>query len=479
MLNAPMDHLPRRDSARRPPRADDGCDRRLIIKMEVIVKATADFAKIMVVDGARSFTDHDMHSPLPRRSFLQGAGIAIALPMLEAMTPAANAAVSPARPVKRFVCLSNNYGVYRDGFFARSDQAGVDYAMPETLRPLAKHRRDLTLFSNLDHGNTIGHQGVPVLLSGVRPHLAAHYPEGNLSVDQRIAEHEGAATRFPSMTLKVNESNFVSFTRTGVQVPAIDLRTMYRALFLADPADKKATAAERLKRQNSILDVVMEQAKGVDKQLGKRDQRKFAEYLEAVRRLEKKIEQQQPWLDKPKPNPERAEPPQGKGTEADLRAMVELIALAIQTDSTRAITLSSGFANGDFGLQGGYHGFSHHGERETHIAALKLIERNKMTQMAHLMDLLKAQEDVVNGGSLLDHTTILWGCGMATGPHSTKNLPLILAGGGFKHGQHQVYPEDAHRVPAANLLLSILQNHGLKIDRFGTSTGTLSQLEWS
>ena len=352
--------------------------------------------------------------------------------------------------------------------------------MPETLKPLERHRKDLTVFSNLDHGNTVGHQGVPVLLSGVRPHLAAHYPEGNISVDQKIAEFVGAETRFPSMTLRVNESNFVSFTRTGVQVPAIDLRGMYRALFLADAPEKKATAAERLKRQNSILDVVMEKAKSVNKELGKRDQRKFAEYLDAVRTMEKKIAQQQPWLDRPKPKTERPEPPQGKGTEPDLQAMVELIALAIQTDSTRAITLSSGFVNGDFGLNGGYHGFSHHGERPDHVAALKLIEKNKITQMAHLIDLLKAQEDTINGGTLLDHTAVMFGCGMATGPHSTKNLPLVLAGGGFKHGEHKVYSDEpTKRIPAANLLLSILQNHGLEIDRFGTSTATLPNLEWS
>lgn len=424
-----------------------------------------------------------MRTPLNRRRFLKGAGVAIALPMLQAMVPAARAAAGTVattarKPVKRFVCLSNNYGIYKDTFFPSADQAGADYDMPQTLKPLEKHRADFTVFSNLDHGNTIGHQGVPVLLSGVRPHLAVHYPEGNISVDQKIAEYVGAQTRFPSMTVKVNESNFVSFTRTGVQVPAIDVRGMYRALFLADAQDKKASAAERLKRHNSILDVVNEQAKSLNKDLGKQDQRKFEEYLESVRTLEKRIAQQQPWLDRPKPKTDRPEPAQGNGTEADLKAMVELIALAIQTDSTRAITLSSGFANGDFGLKGGYHGFSHHGERPDHIAALQLIERNKMTQMAHLIDLLKAQEDTLNGGTLLDHTTILFGCGMATGPHSTKNLPLLLAGGGFKHGQHMVYPEEqTKRVPAANLLLSILQNHGLDIDRFGTSNGTLTGLE--
>jgi hypothetical protein len=419
-----------------------------------------------------------MRVPLKRRSFLKGAGVAIALPMLEAMAPVGRAAIQPARPVKRFVCLSNNYGIYKKTFFPSSEQTTSDYQMPETLKPMEKHRQDFTVFSHLDHGNTIGHQGVPVLLSGVRPYMAAQFPEGNISLDQKIAEFVGAETRFLSMTLRVNESNLVSFTRTGVQVPAIDVRQMYRALFLADTNEKKATAAERLKRQNSILDVVLEKARSVNRELGKQDQHKFAEYLEAVRTLEKKIVQQQPWLDRPKPTTERPEPSQGNGTEADLRVMVELIALAIQTDSTRAITLASGFVNGDFGLSGGYHGFSHHGERPDHIAALNLIEQNMMTQTAYLIDLLKAQQDAVNGGTLFDHTSILFGCGMATGPHSTKDLPLLLAGGGFKLGQHLVSPEEkGQRIPAANLLLSILQNHGLEIDRFGPSTGTLAGLE--
>ncbi|MDP6358046.1 MAG: DUF1552 domain-containing protein, partial [Planctomycetota bacterium] len=407
------------------------------------------------------------------------AGVSIALPLFESLTPAAHADKA-GKPVKRFVCLSNNYGIYKKAFFPGKEQAGASYDMPETLMPLEKNRKHFTVFSHLDHGNTIGHQGVPVLLSGVRPHLASNYPEMNMSVDQKIAEYVGAETRFPSMTVRVNESNFVSFTRTGVQVPARDLRQMYRALFLADSQDRKATAAERFKRHNSILDVVMGRAKAVNKGLSKQDQHKFGEYLDAVRTLEKKIVQQEPWIDRPKPKTDRPEPPQGKGTEADLKAMVELIALAIQTDSTRAITLSSGFVSGDFGLKGGYHGFSHHGNRETHVAALKLIENNMMRQMSHLIDLLKAQEDSINGGTLLDHTAILFGCGMATGPHSTKDLPLLLAGGGFKHGEHKVYPEEkGKRIPAANLLLSILQNHGLEIDQFGTSKGTLKGLEWA
>ncbi len=415
---------------------------------------------------------------LNRRNFLKAAGVAIALPMLESL-PELQAAQKAKKPVKRFVCLSNNYGVYQKAFFPDVNQPGANYEMPETLKALEKHRKDVTLFQNLDHGFTGGHQGVPVFLSGVRPILAHNYAEGNISLDQKLAEHHGSATRFPSMTLGVRERNLLSFTRTGVQVPSIDMRAAYRAMFFEDTPEKKISQADRFKRQNSILDVVKDQAKSLNGELAKQDQQKLEEYFDSVRTLEKKIQQQEPWLERPKPKAPIEEPKPGNGTEEQLKAMIEIIALALQTDSTRAITCVSGFANGDFGLNGGYHGFSHHGERDEPVAALKKIEGFQISMMSHLIDLLKAQEDPINGGTLFDHTSILYGCGMASGTHSTKNMPLVLAGGGYKHGEHKVYPEpDGQRVPAANLLLSILQNSGLEIDRFGSSAGTLRGLEW-
>ena len=413
---------------------------------------------------------------MERRRFLRAAGVAIALPMFESRTPVSRAAPA-SRPVKRMVCLSNSYGVYHKAFFPET--AGRDYAMPPTLMPLEKHREDFTVFSNLDHGLTGGHVCVPTFLNGIRPTSAAAYPEGNISMDQKAAEFVGAATRYPSLALKVKEANKISITSTGVQVPAIDVVGMYRKLFLDDPVATKQQQRVRLKRHSSILDAVLDRAKAVHRELGKQDQQKFGEYLDSVRSLEKKIEQQTPWLDRPKPKTEMAEPRPAKQTADEMRIMMELMALAIETDSTRIMTLASGFVNGDFGLEGGYHGFSHHGERPELTSALKLIERNQIAQMAYLIDLLKAKEDPINGGTLFDHTMILFGCGMAKGTHSCKNLPLVLAGGGFKLGEHRVMPEDGpKRVKACNLLLSMLQNFGLEVDRFGTSTGTLTELEW-
>ena len=418
-----------------------------------------------------------MRTQLTRRNFLRAGGVAIALPMMESFTPLARAAEGK-KSVKRMVCLSNNYGIYQKAFFPT--EAGRGYVLPPTLRPLEKHRKDFSVFSNLDHGLTGGHACVPTFLNGIRPDMASSFPEGNISMDQRAAEFIGAATRYSSMTLKVKESNQTSFTRTGVQVPAIDVTAMYRKLFLEESAEAKKQERLRLQRHGSILDTVMERAKALNRELGKQDQEKFAEYLDSVRGLEKKIDQQQPWLDQAKPKTEMAEPRPSQQTADEMKIMMELMALAIETDSTRVMTLSSGFANGDFGLQGGYHGFSHHGELPEKTAALKLIEGNQIAQMAYLIELLKGKEDTINGGTLLDHTMILFGCGMATGTHSCKNMPLVLAGGGFKLGDHRAMPEGkTERVKACNLLLSMLQNFGLEVDQFGTSTGTLTGLEWA
>ena len=290
-----------------------------------------------------------MRTTLTRRNFLRAGGVAIALPMMESLSPVAQAA-DGKKPVKRMVCLSNNYGVYQKAFFPT--KGGSDYEITPTLQPLTKHRKDFSVFSNLDHGLTGGHACVPTFLNGIRPDMSSSFPEGNISMDQKAAEFVGAATRYPSMTLKVKENNQTSFTRTGVQVPSIDVTAMYRKLFLEDSLDARKKERLRLKRHGSILDSVLDKAKAVNRELSKQDQGKFAEYLDSVRSLEKKIDLQKPWLDRPKPKTEMEEPRPQSQTADEMKIMMELMALAIETDSTRIMTLSSGFANGDFGLQG-------------------------------------------------------------------------------------------------------------------------------
>lgn len=417
---------------------------------------------------------------LQRRHFLKGVGVTLALPMLEAMAPvgAAARAASATRPVKRMVVFSNAFGMYPSAFFPK--EVGADYRMPELLRPLERHRNDMTIFSNLDHGLNIGHSGTPTLLNGIESKNANHFPEGNISVDQRAAEWLKATTRFPSLQTGVRgANNHLSWTRNAVNLPGIGCQDLYNKLFLDLDEKGRAQQDERFEQECSILDVVHTQAKSVHRKLGKNDQHKLDEYLTSVRGLEKRIAQQSQWLHKDKPSTKMTAPYDAfESTAEEHEIHMELLALALETDSTRIITTEFGTQGGDHGLQLSYHAYSHHGELPELVESLIAIEKFQMQHIADFLDRLKKTADPLNGGNLLDHTMVLFGCGMSTGHHSNKNLPMFLAGGGFKHGEHKAFPADKHRkVPACNLLLAMLQNFGLEIDRFGTSTGTFTGLE--
>tara|TARA_Y100001934_G_scaffold11661_1_gene14761 strand:+ start:11833 stop:13140 length:1308 start_codon:yes stop_codon:yes gene_type:complete len=404
-----------------------------------------------------------------RRTFLRGTGVALALPVQDAM------GAVKAGKVKRMVVFSNAFGMYPDAFFPK--EAGANYRMPELLQPLERHRKQLTVFSNLDHGLNLGHAGSATFLNGIEAQDAAHFPDGNISMDQRAAEWMKAATRFPSLQTSVRGGKHrMSWTRNAVNLHAIGCRSLFDQLFLDLDAKGRAKQGERFEQENSILDVVRDQARSVHLRLGRNDQDKLEEYLTAIRGLEKRFAQEAQWLHRDKPRTQLAAPDQKVADTATEHEMhMELLALALQTDSTRIITTEFGTQNGDHDLPLSYHAYSHHGERPELVQGLMAIEKFQMGHIARFLDRLKRTEDPLNGGNLLDHTMVLFGCGMSTGHHSNKNLPLFLAGGGFKHGEHKVFPADkSDRTPACNLLLTLLQQFGLEIDQFGTSTGTLS-----
>ena len=414
-----------------------------------------------------------MTQRIDRRTFMRGAGVAIALPMLEAMP--VQATRGSAAPVKRLVCATNGFGMYRDAFFPK--KPGPGYVMPKLLKSFEAVRKDVTVLSNLDHGLSGGHECTPTLLTGIHLKHAHRFPEGNVSLDQKAAEFVGAATRFPSIQCGAGGGPAISWTRSGVSRPPRDAARTFEALFLEGSKEEKQKLAHDLKVNRSILDTVNSQAKSIRRTLGPSDQRKLDEYLTAIRNLEKTFVMSQGWLDKPKPRVDQEAPPSIKSITS-LEIQYDLIALALQTDSTRIATLSADTATADFNLKYSYHKYSHHGHVPELVTGLLTIEGYQMDQLARFIGKLKALDDPINGGSLLDHTMILFGTGMATGGHSTKNLPLLLAGGGFKHGEHKVYPEETRkRVPASNLLLSMLLNFGVETDRFGQSTGTLPGLE--
>jgi hypothetical protein len=425
-----------------------------------------------------------------RRFFLRATGVSLALPLLKslggrvfaqnsAVGSLAGKAADADRPM-RMVCIGNLLGFYPPAFFP--EKTGADYELPESIASLEPHRKDFTLYSGLDHGVKGGHFAMSSFLSGVRTADAKGMPEGNITLDQRAAETMGGATRFPSLTLGSEEGIhggcLMSWTRSGTRVPPISTpRELFRTLFVSDDAASLATSMDRLDLKGSILDSIHGDAKSLERHLGQRDKEKLEEYFTSVRDVEKQIELHRKWASVPKPDSTMDEP-ENTDFVSDLPVMYDLIALALQTDSTRIATLEIGgdFEASAFELKAGYHALSHHGQREEAIAGLIKMERYQTEQFARFLAKLKSIED--GAGTLLDHSMVLFGSGMGNAnSHTNTHLPIILAGGGFKHGEHKAYPaKGADRQPLCNLYLSMLHHFGAEVESFGTSSGTFTGL---
>ena len=429
-------------------------------------------------------------SLLTRRFFLRAAGVSLALPLLESLGGrvfAQNSSVG-ALPGKaagtqrpqRIVCIGNLLGFVPQSFFPT--KTGADYELPVSIEPLKPLQKDFTLFSGLDHGVKGGHFAMSSFLSGVRTADAKAMPEGNITLDQRAAETLGGATRFPTLALGsesgIHGGCLMSWTRSGTRVPPISTpRELFRKLFVTDGAADLAASLDRLDLKGSILDAVQGDAKSLERQLGQRDKEKLDEYFTSVRDVEKQIELRRKWAHVPKPDPKMGEP-QNKDFVSDLPVMYDLIALALQTDSTRIATLEIGgdFEAAAFDLKSSYHALSHHGMRDEAIQGLVKMERYQVEQFARFLAKLKSIED--GAGTLLDHSMVLFGSGMGNAnAHTNSNLPIVFAGGGFKHGEHKEYPaKGLGRQPLCNLYLSMLQRFGAEVKSFGTSTSTLTGL---
>jgi hypothetical protein len=421
---------------------------------------------------------------LSRRTLLRGAGVALGLPFLDAMLPSIRAAgASATKSPMRMVCVANPLGMLPEAFFPEG--VGADYELPQSLAALAPQRDQLTIFSHLDHDISGGHRGVHAFLSGLRDKEAADWPEGNISVDQRAAESVGGQTRFPSLVVSAGRdegevSCKASWTRNAINIPPVDKASeLFQALFLEEDAAARTRQAQRYELNASILDAVNEHAKLLEQKLGQTDRAKLDEYLTSVREVEKRLNMSREWLDRPKPVVEMSPPVDGGFTDA-LPMMYDLLALALQTDSTRVASLSiPGTLNtGELGLDGSYHGFSHHGKSPVLQKGLLVIEKTQMEQ--HARFLAKLRSIVEPGGeTLLDRTMVLFGSGMGNASsHSNKDLPILLAGGGFRHGEHKAYPTEPHRrVPLCNLFTTMLQRFGVEIEKFNTGSGTLAGFE--
>ncbi len=417
-----------------------------------------------------------------RRFILRSMGATLALPglcSLSAKALAGNPTVQVAKGAgigaRRFVAIGNLLGYQTKQLFPKT--TGSDYEKTALLEPLWEQRKLMTVFRGLDHGVKGGHFAVHSFLSGVLNSEAQNRPTGNVSIDQFLAEEIGHQTRFPSLTVGseggIHGGCQLAWTKSGVRVPpTTNPAELFDKLFASDSADRRSRREQENLVQASILDSVREEAKRLSGQVNQEDKAKLEEYFTSVRDVEKRLELRQRWTHLPKPVAPFAKPANRNAVD-DLPLMYELIALALQTDSTRIATLEIG---GDFlpqhlGIKKDYHGISHHGNDPESIAALITLERYQIAQYGKFIGRLAQMKD--GEGTMLDSTTVLFGSGMGdANSHRNTDLPILLAGGGYKHGQfREVAREVSHKVPLCNLFVDIAQKMGVETHAFGSSTG--------
>ena len=428
-----------------------------------------------------------MAKALPRRTVLRAAGASLALPLLDAMRPAfaRAAAGSPAadRDVpRRMLAINVDLGFLPDAFFPEG--AGRGYDLSPYLKPLAKRRDDFTVFSGMSHPEVDGGHSADVSFLTGAPHPLSAGFRNTISLDQLAAREIGHRTRFPSLALRVGPGNgSLSFTADGVRLPAEMVPSrVYRQLFVDGTPAEQAAQIRRLREGRSLMDAFGGQIDSLKKQVGGPDRDRLDQYLTAVRDVERRLEANQEWETRPKPAVDAPEPKDNLepgALVARTRTMYDLARLALETDSTRLISILVTQAfNPKVDLPGvemPHHALTHQASQEASRTQLETVELAQMGELARLVDGLAAVTE--DGERLLDRTMVLQGSNLGNaGRHDNSNLPMLLAGGGFRHGQHLAFDRDRNR-PLCDLYVSMLQRMGLEVDRFGTGTTTLTGLE--
>lgn len=427
-----------------------------------------------------------MPKPINRRRFvLQSLGATIALPGLPSLMANATGGNSAVKATKgagvgarRFVAVGNLLGFQQKHFFPETE--GKNYEETRLLKPLAANREHMTIYRGLDHGIKGGHFAVHTFLSGVLHHESQNRPDGNVTIDQFIADEVGMETRYPSLTIGseggIHGGCQLSWTKSGVRVPPITgPAELFEKLFVTDSKERRVQKAQENKLQASILDSVLEDANRLSKRVNHEDKDKLDEYFTSIRDVEKRLEVRQRWVDQPKPKAP-FEKPADRNTVEDLPMLYEMMALALQTDSTRVATLEIGgcFLPQDLGIDKSYHGLSHHGNDEESIGHLLTLETYQIEHFGKFLTRLAGIQD--GEQTLLDSTAVLFGSGMGNGnSHTNTDLPIVLAGGGYSHGEYRKVPsKGAGKVPLSNLFVDIAQRMGVEKDAFNESTGTFS-----
>jgi hypothetical protein len=412
---------------------------------------------------------HIPSHPLNRRAFLRGAGVTLALPFLEAMQPAFGAQAATAIP-RRMVCIQTNMGILPQFFFPEA--AGRDYASTAYLERLQAHRDQITVFSGVSYpGVDGGHTAEKCFLTGT-PHPARGGFRNGISLDQFAAEEIGNQTRHPSLVLAVtNENATMSFTRNGAPIPSEqNPKKLFERLFIQGNNKEVSANVEALQRGRSLLDFVSDESQRLSRTLSKNDQSRLDQYYTAVRELEQRLHSAEEWEYKPKPAVTAKAPNEITDAKEFVRRTeqtFDVMKLALETDSTRVISL---FIDTTV-----IHNITHHGNRPEVLGELRGHEERQFDALNGFLSALRSTQE--HGDTLLDRTQILYGtCMGSANSHSNVNLPVLLAGGGFKHGQHLAF-DKVNNHPLTNLHVSMLQRIGIQTGAFSTGKTTMRGLE--
>ena len=428
------------------------------------------------------------NNPLSRRSFLKGTGVALALPLLEAMCPVltrrSQAAATEAP--RRLLAICNNLGVLPDRFFPEG--SGREYKLSPYLSELSEHRADFTVLSGVSHPGVDGSHSSDVSFLTAAPHPASGGFRNSISLDQFVAREIGHFTRYPSLTLGVNVKEgrrSLSWTDGGVLIPCENQASeVYKRLFLQGSEAEVERQIRKLRLGQSIMDGLADESRTLYRRLGAGDRDRLDQYLTAVREVEQRMVKAQEWERLPKPTPPLPMPEDPSENSAYMektRLMYQMARLALQTDSTRSITLlldsnnSPTIAVEGAEISDGYHNLSHHGQSEKKLAQLDAIDRAHMKLLGQLLSELKDVQE--QEGTLLNNTMVMYGSNFGdANKHTTDNMPVLIAGGRLRHGQHLAFDREKN-YPLPNLFVSMLQSMGIEADRFASSTGTLRGLE--
>lgn len=405
---------------------------------------------------------HTTRPAVSRRAFLRGAGITLSLPWLEAMSTTARSAttagsIAAGEIPKRAVFTMWGLGLNGRDFTPK--ETGSEYTLSPILKPIEAHRRDFSVISGLKLTHSGGHGGDRTFLTGTNTHEAGC--KLRVSCDQELAAAIGGGTRYPSLVLGIKrgtgfgnaQDNTLSWTRNGTPIPAENRpHVLFDQLFRPDTAETLAQREGEFARRTSVLDSVRDEAKKLEAGLGKVDRGKLDEYLTGIRDLEKKMQDEKSWLHKPKPEVAAIDFGNAQGLDPEKsgldyrryqRLMFDVIALALQTDSTRVISYQPRMDNSDgtgaykaMGNPYGYHEMTHHGEDPDKLKWFTQSDIWYMEEWAYFLGKLKSIKE--GQSTLLDHCLVAYGSsGGSINAHDNHHLPVMLAGGGKLGIKHQ------------------------------------------